>query len=238
MVEIIHFVRQLFRDYGREAAIALLLHLLLLLVLLQTRLTPRLPVQTVKPVMSYLYQPAVPTPVEPTLEPAAVAQPLADNMTPAVSTQVNATADAVTPTVTAEAQQPALAVETTTQREQTAVAPRPGLAQRALQRALTAEPAAIEQAAASSYQQFINAQQQVKLTVAKRHQQLSDDPAKQVIAQLDNGLQLVRTKDGCRIVDPSKHGFEALMAAGRAPCGDEISTSELLRQALEKHLKR
>lgn len=117
---------------------------------------------------------------------------------------------------------------------------RPGLAQRALNRGATVDPAAIEQAAMANYQQQLQAQQQPKITVEKRHQALSTDPARQVVAQLADGRQLIRTKGGCYIADPSKHGFDALMAAKLMPCGDEddSSTSALLQQALEKHIKR
>lgn len=118
-------------------------------------------------------------------------------------------------------------------------APRPGLTQRALNQAATVNPAAVEQAAVASYQQLLQAQQRPKITVEKRHQQLSTDPAQQVFAQLDNGLQLIRTKGGCRFADPSKDGFDALMAANAVvPCGDEENSSALLQQALEKHIKR
>src|SRR5690606_30308931 len=98
--------------------------------------------------------------------------------------------------------------------------------------------AAVEQAAAASYQQLLQAQQRPKITVEKRHQQLSSDPAGQVIAQLDDGRQLIRSKGGCRIADPSKDGFDALMALKTVPCGDEENSSALLQQALEKHIKR
>ena len=104
-----------------------------------------------------------------------------------------------------------------------------GLAQRALSRAATPSARAIEDAATASYQQFLQAQQQPKMTVEKRHQELSADPAQQV----------VRIKEGvCVIGDPALDGFEQLMAAKKVPCGDEAKTSDLLKQALEKHLKR
>ncbi|MDX1678245.1 hypothetical protein [Arsukibacterium sp.] len=43
----------------------------------------------------------------------------------------------------------------------------------------------------------------------------------------------------CRIADPTQDGFEALMAANPViPCGDETASSTLLKQALDKHIKR
>src|SRR5690606_38832589 len=113
------------------------------------------------------------------------------------------------------------------------------LVQRALNQAATVNPAAIDQAAAASYQQLLQAQQQPKITVEKRHQQLTTDPAGQVFAQLNDGRQLIRVKGGCRMADPGKEGFDALMAANAVvPCGDEEDSSALLKQALEKHIKR
>lgn len=115
---------------------------------------------------------------------------------------------------------------------------RQSLVQRALNQAAAADPSAIERSAQASYQQFLQSQQQPKATVHKRYQQLSRDPAGQVLAQLDDGKQLIRTKDGCRIADPAKDGFEGLMATRPVPCGDEVSRSALLQQALEKYSKR
>ena len=114
----------------------------------------------------------------------------------------------------------------------------PGLAQRAFNRAATIDPVAIEQAATAGYQQFLQVQQQPKLTVEKRHQSLSQNPAHQVVAQLNDGKQLVRVKGGCRLADPTKQGFDALMAAKMVPCGDEDDSSALLKRALQKHSKR
>lgn len=202
------------------------------------------------PIVSYLYQP-----------PQSVAvgqspQPLAE-MTTAVEAVQPVTTNAASPAavtepaaVVAEQRPPArqqssaesladTAARTEPEGDRHAAAsPQQSLAQRALNRAATVNPAAIEQAAAASYQQLLQAQQQPKLTVEKRHQQLTEDPAGQVIVKLDDGRQIVRTKGGCRIADPTKDGFDALMAARPVPCGDEEPSSALLKQALEKHRKR
>ena len=254
-MNIISGVIRVFRLYGRELLLALLLHLLLVAALMQTKLTQPAKPKPTEPIVSYLYQPPLaevkiiaaskdiaepevivepkpePTSAEASLELSTAAKPVV------LSMQTRAKPLAVEP----EPPQPD--VSASTQRE-IAAQPAPtaiassSLAQRALQHAAASSPAQMQQAATSSYQQHISAQQRVKLTVEKRHQQLSSDPAKQVIAQLDHGLQLIRTKDGCRIADPTKDGFEALMAAGRAPCGDEVSNKESLKKALEKHIKR
>lgn len=206
------------------------------------------------PIVSYLYQPPQPVAVEQPPQPLAemataveAVQPVPTNAaSPAAVTEPAAVA-AEPP---AEQRPPArqqsgaksladTAARTEPEGERHAAAsPQQSLAQRALNRAATVNPAAIEQAAAASYQQLLQAQQQPKLTVEKRHQQLTEDPAGQVIVKLDDGRQIVRTKGGCRIADPTKDGFDALMAARPVPCGDEEPSSALLKQALEKHRKR
>lgn len=254
---IISRIISVFRLYGRELLLALLLHLLLVVALVQTKLTQPVKRKPVQPIVSYLYQPplaevkiiAAPKDIaEPKIiaEPEVVAEPKSEQ----ASADISAAKKPVAQSMQTQAKPPAVEPEqpqpdvSAVAQQETAVQPAPAamasisLAQRALQRAATSSPAQMQQAATGSYQQHINAQQQVKLTVEKRYQQLSSDPAKQVIAELDHGFQLIRTKDGCRIADPTKDGFEALMAAGRAPCGDEVSNKELLKQALEKHIKR
>ena len=233
------------RAYGRPVLLALLLHTVLLAALLQTEFTP-LPLAKAplsEPIVSYLYQPPRPAPAE-------ILQPARENIvTPDVIK--SATAKVAQPAVKAEQrpvslQQSAASVSrdrpdklSTEDTEHPITTPRQSLAQRAFNRAATADPVAIEQAAQAAYQQFLQTQQQPKMTVEKRHQELSNDPAQQVVAQLDDGKQLIRIKGGCRIADPAKDGFEALMAANPiVPCGDEAKTSDLLKQALEKHSKR
>ncbi|MDP2714126.1 hypothetical protein [Rheinheimera sp.] len=218
-------LKRLLQTYGRAAVPALLLHAVLLAALLQLRFTPAVKPPDVEPVVSYLYQPPVSTqqaqpqaetgsePVTPNAEPVT-AKPSSRSLHAADSKKVEQ-APADTPPV-----------------------PQPGLARRSLERAATTTPAAMDQAAAASYQQFLQAQQQTKITVEKRHQQLSKDPAQQVMANLADGRQIIRTKEGCRIADPAKDGFDALMALKTVPCGDEDNSSDLLKQALEKHSKR
>ena len=228
--------------YGRPVLLAVILHAMLLVALINAKFPARVTPTPSEAVPSYLYQP-LPAPTKPAQQPEgetitgpeAMPSPSV-NTTPSVTTAQQeadelADATAVLPdTPTPAEPQDAL---------QALVLPRQSLAQRALHKATTVNPAAIEQAAAANYRQLLQAQQRPKITVEKRHQQLSTDPAQQVFAQLDNGLQLIRTKGGCRFADPSKDGFDALMAANAVvPCGDEENSSALLQQALEKHIKR
>lgn len=241
--------------YGRELLLALLLHLLLVAALIQTKLTQPAKPKPTEPIASYLYQPPLAevkiiAASKDIAEPEVIVEPKPEPTSAETSPEISNAAKPVAQSMQTQAkplavepEQPQPEASASAQRDITAQAAptaiaSSSLAQRALQRAAASSPAQMQQAATSSYQQHISAQQQVKLTVEKRHQQLSSDPAKQVIAQLDHGLQLIRTKDGCRISDPTKDGFEALMAAGRAPCGDEVSNKALLKQALEKHIKR
>lgn len=198
---------------------------------------------------SYLYQPPPPATTElpqlpedeTTTGPEAMSpQPV--NTAPSATTAPQQAADeladatAVLPHTPAQPEPP-----TPTEQQDTLqaiVVPRQSLAQRALNQAGTIAPVAIVQAAAASYQQLLQTQQQPKITVEKRHQQLTTDPAGQVFAQLNDGRQLIRVKGGCRLADPGKDGFDALMAAKVVPCGDEEDSSALLKQALEKHIKR
>ena len=233
------------RAYGRPVLLALLLHGMLLAAVLQTRFSPTTKQTQSEPVLSYLYQPTLPVQ-------AGIPAPMAENtsapdaMQPGLTNQHQTSAlDARQPAATPALAEPLLQqqVETATKGSAELVtAPvRTGLAQRALNRAATTSPDVLQQAATAGYQQQLQAQQQPKITVEKRHQALSSDPARQVVAQLADGRQLIRTKGGCRVADPSKQGFDALMAANAVvPCGDEddSSTSALLKQALEKHIKR
>ncbi|MEH8019436.1 hypothetical protein MN202_19555 [Rheinheimera muenzenbergensis] len=235
------------RKYGGPAVLALLLHALLLAAVLTTDFPVALKEPPAVPIVSYLYQPPQPVAVE---QPP---QPLAEMATAVEAVQpvtTNAASPAAVTEPPAEQRLPARQQSSAESLADTAARPEPegdrhaaaspqqSLAQRALNRAATVNPAAIEQAAAASYQQLLQAQQQPKLTVEKRHQQLTEDPAGQVIVKLDDGRQIVRTKGGCRIADPTKDGFDALMAARPVPCGDEEHSSALLKQALEKHRKR
>ncbi|MBU1311174.1 MAG: hypothetical protein KKE30_16755 [Gammaproteobacteria bacterium] len=232
------------QTYGRPALLALLLHTVLLAALLQTEFTPlaKPPLTepaVSEPIVSYLYQPPKPVPAE--------TQPPVTENTVAPEVVQSTPANTVPPAVTAE-QRPASQQQSAAaplpdradkrSTEHTATAPRQSLAQRAFNRAATVDPVAIEQAATANYQQLLQAQQQPKMTVEKRHQELSNDPAQQVVAELGDGIQLIRIKGGCRIGDPAKDGFDGLMAARVVPCGDEAKTSDLLKQALEKHSKR
>jgi hypothetical protein len=253
---VISAVKRWAADYAGAALLALLLHALLLAYLLRLEFTQVPPPKPAAPVLSYLYQPppvqavaAQPESNAPEPEPAALPSVL--SATPELSAEpepevaaLAGTDNAVTQADAVSEKQPAAAVVpsalpfsasfSATPEQSSAV----GLAQRALSRAATPSARAIDDAATASYQQFLQAQQQPKITVERRHQELSADPAQQVVAELGNGIQLIRIKGGCRIADPAKDGFEQLMAAKKVPCGDEAKTSDLLKQALEKHLKR
>lgn len=241
MSGVINNVISFFRADSRPLLLTLLLHGVLLLALLTTKIPQLAQAPQSAAIVSYLYQPQPSIPSEtaqasandmPT-EPESVApvlQSTAPEVTPQKPTDQAQGATESVPDIAstplAGAKAPAAAI------------PSPNLAQRALNQAATVNPAAVEQAATASYQQLLQAQQRPKITVEKRHQQLSSDPAGQVVAQLDDGRQLIRSKGGCRIADPSKDGFDALMALKTVPCGDEENSSALLQQALEKHIKR
>jgi hypothetical protein len=252
---VISAVKRWAADYAGAALLALLLHALLLACLLQLEFTQVPPPKPAAPVVSYLYQPppvqAVVAQAEsnaPEPEPAAL--PSALSVTPELSAApepevaaLAGTDNAATQADAVSEKQPAAAVGPSAAPFSASFSAKPeqssaaGLAQRALSSAATPSTRAIEDAATASYQQFLQAQQP-KITVERRHQELSADPAQQVVAELGNGIQLIRIKGGCRIADPAKDGFEQLMAAKKVPCGDEAKTSDLLKQALEKHLKR
>ncbi|WP_240225001.1 hypothetical protein [Rheinheimera hassiensis] len=246
MPGVISAVKRWAADYTGAALLALLLHALLLACLLRLEFTQVSPPKPAAPVVSYLYQPppvqaVAAQPESNAPEPAPAVLPSALSVKPApevaapVGTDNPATqADAVSEKQPSAAVAPFLA-PFSAQPEQSSAA---GLAQRALSSAATPSARAIEDAATASYQQFLQAQQQPKITVERRHQELSADPAQQVMAQMNDGRQIIRTRDGCRIADPTKDGFDGLMALKTVPCGDEAKTSELLKQALEKHLKR
>ena len=227
------------RAYGRPVVLALLLHAVLLTALLQTEFTPLAKPAVSEPIVSYLYQPARPAPAEiqpPAREDIATPEVIKSAATKVVSSAVKAEQRPVSQQQSTGAVSPDRADKLST--EHTITTPRQSLAQRAFNRAATANPVAIEQAAQAAYQQFVQTQQQRKITVEKRHQELSADPARQVVSQLSDGRQIVRTKHGCRLADPTKDGFDALMAAKTVPCEDADSSSALLQQALEKHIKR
>ncbi|HEY0921669.1 hypothetical protein [Rheinheimera pacifica] len=245
MSGVISAVKRWAADYAGAALLALLLHALLLAYLLRLEFTQVPPPKPAAPVVSYLYQPppvqaaaaqAESHPPEPVPAPTALSTELSAAAEPEVTTLAGAAtqADAVSEKQPAAVAAPFTAPFSAQPEQNSAV----GLAQRALSSAATPSARAIEDAATASYQQFLQAQQQPKMTVERRHQELSADPAQQVVAQMNDGRQIIRTKDGCRIADPTKDGFDGLMALKTVPCGDEAKTSELLKQALEKHLKR
>lgn len=234
-------------EYGTALLLAVLVHGLLLTLLLNTRFSvPAQPVK-VESIISFLYHPP-PTNPGPVIQPpsettmpeevkALVEQPLAEE------SLLQATAsDAGTPSRQPELSAQAAAVNAKLNAIQdnlpAALSPE-NLTQRVLNQIATPSQAAIDSDAAANYQQFLQKQQQPRLTVDKKHWPVSQDPAQQVVAQLDDGKHIVRIRKGvCVIGDPTLDGFEELMAARRVPCGDEAATNAMLKQALDKHIKR
>ncbi len=245
-------LRQFYLDYAASLFYALALHSALLAYLLTAKFAAPAPPATVIPVTTFLYQPAdiavQPAPADsqhvataqtaavsnvPEHEPGgrAVVEQAAADAEPALASPADSTHNAVNlPPPVAVSVAEAVVVPA-------AASDRTSLAQRALNMALANDASNIDAAAQASYQHFKQAQQQPKITVEKRHQAISNDPAKQLVTKLDDGRHIIRTKQGCLISDPSKHGFDALMATGKVACVDEVTTSELLTQALDKHRK-
>lgn len=245
MSALIDTIKPAFSAYGRAAALALFLHALLLAVVLTADFTPvTKPKPAATPVMSYLYQPPAALPADAITEAVIEKAPPPSEQASTVSQQNPSLAAAVkSPPVAAKAT-PVVAQMNATEPAATTdsrPAEHGSLVLRALNRAGTghaAQQAAMANAAGTAYQQFLRNEQQPAITVERQHQQLPQDPAMQVLAQLNDGRQIIRSKVGCRIADPAKDGFDGLMAAKSVPCGDEISNSELLKQALKKHSKR
>lgn len=237
-------LKQFLSGYGYAAMYAVLLHAVLFVALISQRFTPVAEPISTKPIMSYLYHPpALILPAEPTdteARPAEVSAPEAIKKTSVKveKTQVKADISELESNSSANKKHSKEPVAVTDLADKPLPGQGASLAQRAFNKAASLEPAVIDQAATVSYQKHLRSQQQPKLTVAKQHQELSVDPAKQVVATLYDGRQMLRTKDGCRIGDPTKHDFDALMAATKVPCGAEVSTDDLLNQALQKHSKR
>jgi hypothetical protein len=233
LLRIIASLRRFLVAYGVSLLLAMLIHAALIgLLTLKITATPQ--PTAAKPIASYLYQPEVV--VIPKVMPAdATLQPIDNNQSHTSQTRIPAVKPRNAATrakpVTQE-QQPAPSA--LAEGKAAAGNAAESLADRAIRRAVSATA----DMAGNSYQQFISDQQQPKITVEKRYQAISADPAKQVVAQLNDGRQILRTKDGCQLSDPAKHGFDALMAAKKVPCGDEVSTDDLLKQALQKHSKR
>lgn len=81
------------------------------------------------------------------------------------------------------------------------------------------------------------AQQQVKITVEKPYQHVGSNPAKAVLFTYNDGQQLVRVGERCLVVDPMLSGFEQLIAAKGATCR-ESDDAILFRQTMAKWLNR
>lgn len=81
------------------------------------------------------------------------------------------------------------------------------------------------------------AQQQVKITVEKPYQHVGSNPAKAVLFTYNDGQQLVRVGERCLVVDPMLSGFEQLIAAKGVTCR-ESDDAILFRQTMAKWLNR
>lgn len=225
------------RNYVPALLLAILAHFLLFAAIWSVRFSAP-PVKAVSdPVMTYFYQPVTasvtPEPIAETMMPHSEAIPekvFAVDDTPRLETREEKISAHV-PVAEASVEEASHPTETLT------TLPSAGPSHRSLaERALQSVASSDMDMAYSSYQQFRQQQQQPKITVEKKHQALSQNPQQQVMMTLDNGMQIIRTKEGCRLADPGKDGFDALMAAHKVPCGDKVSDTELLKQILSKHL--
>jgi hypothetical protein len=232
-----HPLQRFISEYGNAVLLALLIHGLIFALLMSTPVKQQYVPPPAEPIASYLYQAPAVQPAAPTAQ--APEQAATEGLT-AREQQVAENTGSVTPDIKVPAVKPSAIDQTLPAVAISQARPEQhsSLAQRALNRVAKPDQAAIDRAAAASYQQFLQ-QQQPRLTVDKKHWPVSQNPAQQVVAQLDDGRHIVRISKGvCVFGDPTLDGFEVLMAAKRVPCGDEVSTRTLLKQALDKHIKR
>jgi len=224
LAAVIHPLQRFSTEYGNAVLLAVLLHIVILALLLTTKFSQ--PVSQPPPKATL---PANSLPNE---------QRMADEVIDQTLTSDGSSED-LPPEFKPATIMPDDADQKTRSANNTRLVQGQSLAQRALHQVAKPDQAAIEQAASGSYQQFLQKQQQPRLTVDRKYWPVSQGPAQQVVAQLNDGRHIVRISKGvCVFGDPTLDGFEALMAAKRVPCGDEVSTSALLKQALEKHSKR
>jgi hypothetical protein len=238
---VIHPLQRFISEYGNAVLLAMLVHMAILALLLTTKFSQPVSPPVAEPIISFLYQPppAEKPPAKATLpdNPLPDEQRMADEMVEQAIVS-DGSAGNMSPELIPSTTTPDVADQNTRSADNTTLVQGKSLAQRALHQVAKPDQAAIDRAAAASYQQFLQ-QQQPRLTVDKKHWPVSQNPAQQVIAQLDDGRHIVRISKGvCVFGDPTLDGFEVLMAAKRVPCGDEVSTSTLLKQALDKHIKR
>ncbi|MBV2130977.1 hypothetical protein [Arsukibacterium indicum] len=241
MLAVTHPLKRFISEYGNAVLLAVLVHIVILALLLTTKFSQPVSPPEIEPIISFLYQPppATKPPAKATLPDSRLAdeQRIADEVVGQANVSDGSTGN-LPPELKPPPTTPDVTDKNTRSADNTTLGHGNSLAQRALNRAATIDPVAVEQDAANSYQQFLLGQQP-RLTVDKKYWPVSENPAQQVIAQLDDGKHIVRIRKGvCVIGDPSLDGFEGLMAAKRVPCGDEVSSRELLKQALDKHSKR
>ncbi len=241
MAAVTHPLQRLISEYGNAVLLAVLLHIVILALLLTSKFSEPAASPVAEPIISFLYQPqpAAKQSPEATLpdNPLTDEQRIADELIEQTIVR-DGSAGSSRPELNPPTITPDVAGHITRSADDQTLVQGKGLAQRALNQVAKPDYAAIDRAASASYQQFLQ-RQQPRLTVDKKHWPVSENPAQQVIAQLDDGPQIVRIRKGvCVVGDPMLDGFEALMAAKKMPCGDEIKTSELLKQALDKHIKK
>ncbi|MAA93455.1 MAG: hypothetical protein CML22_10835 [Rheinheimera sp.] len=242
LAAVIHPLQRFSTEYGNAVLLAVLLHIVILALLLTTKFSQPVSQPVAEPIISFLYQPppAAKPPPKATLPANSLPneQRMADEVIDQTLTSDGSSED-LPPEFKPATIMPDDADQKTRSANNTRLVQGQSLAQRALHQVAKPDQAAIEQAASGSYQQFLQKQQQPRLTVDRKYWPVSQGPAQQVVAQLNDGRHIVRISKGvCVFGDPTLDGFEALMAAKRVPCGDEVSTSALLKQALEKHSKR
>ena len=240
LAAVTHPLKRFIGEYGMAMLLAVVVHIVILALLLTTFSQPVSP-PVAEPIISFLYQPppAAKQPPVATLpdNPLADEQSMADEMVEQAMVSDDSAGN-LPPELNPLTKTTDIVGQNINSADKKMLVNGESLAQRALNQVSKSDYAAIDRAATARYQQSLQKQQQPRLTVDKKHWPLSQEPAKHVLAQLNDGRQIIRTKEGCRMADPMLDGFAGLMAAKPVPCGDETASSELLKQALDKHIKR
>lgn len=222
------------RNYALAVMLSLLAHLLFFVAVWCVKYQPVVKITPAVPVISFLYQPIPVVLPERSVTAFEPVVDMADKGDAAVlEPEKQAVAEHATEHKT-EVDNAQAVSETDLPVAVSADKKTGSLADRAFRHAISTDV----DMAYDGYQQLRQQQQYPRMTVDKRFQELNPDPQQQVMMTLDNGMQILRSKEGCRLADPSKDGFDGLMAVVQVPCGDETTTAELLKQSLEKHIRR
>ena len=231
-------LKSLYYQYRLAVGCSILLHLLVIMLLSTVRFgaASKKPTVTIVPITTFIYQPplspSLPDVKENSDSPAREAAATIQVIQPVEPVKAKPAAEATADTAVANILLPGTA--STDVAVSAAKQPTASVDERVQQTLLRQQP----DLAALSYQQFLQQQRQPNQQNSQLQRGISVNPAQQVQATLDDGRQILRSKDGCRLVDPAKDGFEGMMAIRSVPCGDEITTADLLEQALQKHRKR